>query len=356
MRSSPLLLLLLSIVHLSCRTNSDGSEVKKFYENSRRRTTELDERRAIGKLAGGGCTAFWVEAPSKNLVVTATHCTNRGDFASWCKNGGYVTDVNDAKHDCVKPIANDANHDIVLFEVTGTLNEPGYPLAAYSAARYTYLRTIGFPNDNLADKSGPMITENCWIVDEMVPDTRVRVGLDEAARHNCSIYGGNSGGPMIAEGSNDVVGLPNEFIEGDKGTTNRPFNSEGSFMVKTSDFVRTFRKELTANKVSIAEQPSQAVLYDRKYLSSGTYHSPTLPTCKFHVLPKYFSSINMHALRVIYLADGINSTCHNDEDNYTCDDVPASVCRSGKATVSNMGPKGFIYVSPSGVQHDFSLQ
>ena len=347
---------LLLIVPISCRTTEQNSEAKKFYENSRRRPTELNERQAIARLGHVGCAAFFVESPAKNLLISATHCAPGGNFAKWCTDGGYVTDAFGVKNSCVKLIASDVYHDIVLFEVKSPLLVAGYKLAAFSPAQFTYLRVIGFPTDKNADQSTSNVTENCWIVSETEPDTRKRIGLDEAAWHNCSIYGGNSGGPILAEGTDIVVGLPNEFIEGDPGTINRDWNSEGSFMVKMSDFVRTFRKTLETYQVTVTDQLPKVLTDDRKYLLAAAYTSPTLPQCHFVIMPKYFSGPDVRAMSVFYQSLSSHSPCHNNVDNYTCDVVSANfVCRSGKAAITNIEPSGFTYLSPGGLLHKFYL-
>lgn len=95
-------------------------------------------------------------------------------------------------------------------------------------------------------------TENCWTLGGTVKSPHNNI-LDVSQYHNCTTYGGNSGGPMYIEGTRVVIGLPFTYIpdywEG-KANPNAydrrsPTNLEtAAHLALTADFVSVHRTEL----------------------------------------------------------------------------------------------------------------
>ena len=110
---------------------------------------------------------------------------------------------------------------------------------------------VGYPADQYR-RAKLTTTENCWILqaDTASPHSR---HVDRSARHNCTTYGGNSGGPMIAEGSDIALSLPFTSAPGDYRMRDADLVSTSSHMAKMSDFVRAHRSKLVAEGVVIAE-------------------------------------------------------------------------------------------------------
>jgi hypothetical protein len=60
---------------------------------------------------------------------------------------------------------------------------------------------------------------------------------DRVFHHNCALYGGNSGGPILIEGTDIAVGMPYSF---EPNSVMRPFNDVFATGAHISDFVRRF--------------------------------------------------------------------------------------------------------------------
>lgn len=157
-------------------------------------------------------------------MVSARHCF-KDSVTTWCNRHGKVL-FNEGSQagECKRVIAADRRHDIALFEVSLRANAGSHGslrLASYAPAQGTRLVMIGYPAD--ADPSNPRrgkitVTDNCWVLRTNVASPHYEYG-DISAVHNCSTYGGNSGGPMIREGSRDVVGClsPTDLTTTDVG-------------------------------------------------------------------------------------------------------------------------------------------
>ncbi|HYX35733.1 MAG TPA: leucine-rich repeat domain-containing protein [Oligoflexus sp.] len=228
----------------------------KFFENSIRRDPDPESSSKVVKLEVG-CTAFFVENMSgKAILATAAHCfrlSASGSEEAWCAASGSFIDNNGDKGTCKRIIAGDPNRDIMFFEANYSKPirvEQTFRLATYDPSKNTRLNMLGYPADRI--RNGKItLTENCWIVEEGIfPPAYDQFGFqDPTYMHNCSTYGGNSGGPIYVEGSRDVIGMPSEYSPGDYSFMPSDF---GVRMNAISDFVAHKKDMLEAEGIAFS--------------------------------------------------------------------------------------------------------
>lgn len=224
-----------------------------FFKNATRRDPTALERKAIVNVnSKSACAGFFVKNRANDfLIATARHCAAY-DFEKACKEGGVdIVTSEGYKGQCDSVVAEGREDDMVVFKAR-LIGAPQKILAsidflklsAAPAPRDAPLKVIGFPQDEYRD--GRMtVTENCWInggtnvadlltMEELqaVLQRREEMGRDAkedadlAAReefveehaqiefNNCTIYQGNSGGPMTLAGRPIVVGMPYKSVRG----------------------------------------------------------------------------------------------------------------------------------------------
>jgi hypothetical protein len=232
----------------------EGAEVQQFFENARRREATGIEREQVVRVPG--CTAFFVESRGGSaMIASARHCFNYS-ATSFCKGGGTFTTNDGQKGRCLEVVAGDATHDIVLFKAEMPFTprlEQTLRLAGFVPEVKTSLKMIGYPGD--PERRGQLtVTERCWLLKDDVPppfaDGRTR---DPSALHNCSTYGGNSGGPMLIDGTRIAVGLPFTYVPGDFAPNEAENLGTAAHMARMADFVKRNRAALDAAGVVVAE-------------------------------------------------------------------------------------------------------
>ncbi len=232
----------------------------QFFSNATRRDATVDEARLVVNL--NGCTAFFVDnTQGRTYLMTAQHCVSHA-ITTWCAGGGHVVDNQGRSGTCTRVIAADASHDVALFEAS----LPFVPaqgsvlrLAAYLPPVNSRLDMIGYPADNdptTARHGRLTVTQDCWVLSGDRPSPYGAGNMsDRSMLHNCSTYGGNSGGPMYIEGSLDAVGLPFTYVPDDYHRRNPNDLHTAAALAQTADFVATFRDRLDAAGVVIADAP-----------------------------------------------------------------------------------------------------
>ena len=235
---------------------------RMFFDNAVRRDATALEASRVAYVTNVGCTAFFVEnTQSKTYVMSARHCFDHA-ITAWCTNDGAITDTSGVTGHCVRIVAADVNHDVALFEAdlahasTGTST---LRLAAYAASVSTPLVMIGYPYDfdpATARKGALTTTDQCWVLSTSVPspygDAHSR---DWSAMHNCSTYGGNSGGPIYGASGRDAVGLPFTYVPNDYSRRSATSLSSAAYMALVADFVAVHRPALEAAGVVISLAP-----------------------------------------------------------------------------------------------------
>ena len=244
-----------------------SSEPDQFFANAKRREASNAEGKLVLRVPG--CTAFFIEN-TKNLAIVASarHCYEFS-ATTFCETGGGFQTNDGEVGRCLNVLAGDAEHDLVMFRAEFPfVPGPEHTLRASSFRPEvgTRLKMIGYPGD--PERRGRLtVTDQCWILqrDAMSPYSTERI-LDGSARHNCSTYGGNSGGPMILEGSRIVLGLPFTYIPNDF-TQNPPDRVESAaFMARMADFIERHRGVLLDAGVVLAQAEDTA---------AGAYADPT---------------------------------------------------------------------------------
>lgn len=246
--------------------SSDGSSSQSLYDGSRRADPPADpsdrgayqahligdEAHKFVKLGGKGCAAFAVRHTSKGRFVFASayHCVSPPGPEGWCKTlQAGVEDIEDHNQigRCSEVLFQDVTWDLFLFEVKPAgdsaekrLENEGH-LSKLIRLRFPSfmprldepLIALGFPADSFRqgkatvtvkcevtsrnEESRRTVTERIYRRGGRVPTATELKEISEEPTslrfgHNCSIYGGNSGGPMLYELSDIFVGLPTTYV------------------------------------------------------------------------------------------------------------------------------------------------
>lgn len=248
-------------VFLGCRLSVTALEEGRafpiyMFENSNRRGATLDEIRSLVRMSSG-CSGFFVKnSKNKNLIMSSRHCYDF-EFAEKCLSGGVELFAFDnhggALGTCKQVVVSSRESDALIFEVefSDQFTPPDHQfiLAARDPEVCTPLQLKGFPADH--HRLGrATVSENCWIqpkfshhayfsfseeakIDalrsaeevtttysdsfwEAFSDLNMEFGL-----HNCSVYGGNSGGPLQIFGTQIAIGLPMEYLPNSDLTADR---------------------------------------------------------------------------------------------------------------------------------------
>ncbi len=258
-----------------------------FFENSSRRNASQDEKKSIARFWSldskdkpkGWCTAFFIKNnKNKILMATARHCADY-KFTEACEKQKFrlelATDRNLIGR-CRGIIVGGNQDDLIIFEADfkKDIRRQIKPLTlGYNTPpKNTKLRMIGYPGDKFR-KGRLTVTENCWINDGR--RTVEFSDLDEKARKayptfktsnekallqsyisstilysNCTVYGGNSGGPVLLEGTNIVIGLPAAYWP----EFYLNLNSSISMRIHSSDtFIRRNQTKINENGVEIID-------------------------------------------------------------------------------------------------------
>lgn len=266
------LLAAVSSFSLGCEQPSSNEEREatssnQFFENSVRRDASSAEASRVVQLVTSGCAAFFLEnSANKTFLATARHCV---EFAitSWCERDGAIVDNDGRRGRCTRIIAADVNRDIAVFEADlahASTGSSTLRLASYVPKVGTKLIMTGYPADRdpQTARNGKLTTtHSCWVLSGQVAspytgyDTNT---LDPSALHNCSTYGGNSGGPMYIEGTRDAIGKPFTYLPDDYKRYSATDLSTAAYLALMSDFVKAYRAELTQAQIVISDSPESS--------------------------------------------------------------------------------------------------
>ncbi|MBX3223106.1 MAG: trypsin-like peptidase domain-containing protein [Labilithrix sp.] len=236
----------------------------QFFENSVRRDATAAEASRVAQLTTSKCAAFFLEnTANKTYIATARHCV---EFAitTWCTNDGGVVDNAGTQGRCTRIVAADATRDIAVFEANlphASTGDSTLRLASYVPKISTKLIMTGYPADSdpqTARRGRLTTTASCWTLGGEVASPYAgqdQNTLDKSAQHNCSTYGGNSGGPMYIENTREAIGLPFTYIPDDYKRNSATDLSTAAFLALMSDFVSVHRSTLTAAGIVISSGP-----------------------------------------------------------------------------------------------------
>lgn len=245
-------LTLLTLLTASCQ-DAKKSSLKQMFENSVRRDPTAEELQHMVSL--GGCTAYFVANNAGKVILgSARHCFGHEE-AAWCEKPGSFVDDKGLHGSCIRIVASDPEHDIMLFEASyaGEMGKNrGFRLAAYHPAIDTRLGMLGYPADRIR-QGHATLTENCWVLSDVKGSPFSESTMqDPSQAHNCSTYGGNSGGPIFIEGSRDVIGLPFTYVPNDYGLRPEDMSPHAANFASMADFVARHRTLLEAEGILIS--------------------------------------------------------------------------------------------------------
>jgi hypothetical protein len=228
-----------------------SSDLQQFFEQSTRRDPTALEAAHVVNL--DGCAAFFVaNSAGKTIMGSARHCMSYS-VTNWCPTGTVRTNAGRIGR-CTRVVAADVGHDIALFEVNLPYDaSAALRLAAYQPPVGTRLQMIGFPADQYR-QARLTLTEDCWVLQTTTRSPHADSNLqDRSSLHNCTTYGGNSGGPMIKEGDDVVIGLPFTYQPGDYHQRSSTDLSTAAHLAQMADFVATHRQELDGEGIEVVE-------------------------------------------------------------------------------------------------------
>ena len=318
MKNSTLLPLLFSLLFLAaCGQKSAEvplkvTEAANFFENSRRVNAEARQKKGLARL--GGCTGFSLKNEgNRNFVATARHCMNY-DAPTWCANGSTVREeASGLSLRCLSVAVGDGRHDFVVLEVEPAERDRtlDFSMAGFALSANVRLEMMGYPADQYNTGRVLKLTQNCWVI--RPSSTNIyddpNVAADKVFTHNCSTYGGNSGGPMFIEGTRVAVGLPDTYAPGDFSQRRR--NERAAQGVLASGFVEDFAARFAELGISVAQAAPQAVVGD--YATEGRFSAGG--ACVIEVLRLSYNTHVTPIQMTVRLEDGcetqgsLNLTC-----------------------------------------------
>lgn len=257
---------------VGCSAGAEDPEPRKttlsnqFFENAVRRDATAAEASRVAQLVTSKCASFFLEnTANKTYIATARHCV---EFAitSWCASDGAIVDNNGVRGRCTRVVAGDGNRDIAVIEANlphPSTGEATLRLASYVPSVETKLIMTGYPGDDdpLTARRGRLTTtESCWVLGGVVGSpyaSQDQNTLDLSAPHNCSTYGGNSGGPMYIQGTRDAIGLPFTYVPDDYTRNSATDLTTAAFLALMADFVSAHRGALRAAGIVISDAPDQ---------------------------------------------------------------------------------------------------
>jgi hypothetical protein len=293
-----LLLLSLLVTPVFAKSNN-------LFSDSVRRDPDKEEAklfvRATKKDRKSGCSGFLVENDQgKALVGSARHCFEY-QVTKFCKNGNIrvrpSTDDMSFVGKCEKIVVASLQDDFFIMEVKFHKTEKaGFKksfhekilkelspmvLAAYEPPVHSYLKMYGFPADKYRN-SKATVSENCFVQknstqyvtrslsrqqnqdynarynrdhrqyfsakNERLKEIKKKLKINRGMM-NCSVYGGNSGGAIVIEGTNHAIGLPNSYQPGLYNVIPSQF---GHFYERFKEFVERNKKQLKQAEITLA--------------------------------------------------------------------------------------------------------
>jgi len=292
----------------------EGQQVNKlevtaganFFENSRRVDATTAQKRGLARLRG--CTGFFLKnAQDKNLVATARHCFNY-DAPQWCATGIAKDEASGVDLRCKSVAAGDGRHDLVVLEFEDAPRDRtlDFELATFPLTKNLRLEMLGFPGDLYNGARALKLTQNCWVIE---PKTRniyddPNVVDDRTFTHNCSTYGGNSGGPMFIEGTRIAIGIPDTYAPND--FSQRARNERAAQGVLAADFAADFA-EAIAN-FQIVTRASAPTSTNSDYPLEGIFRDDE--SCQITVQKISYNTSIKPTEMIVNLAEGCETQGH----------------------------------------------
>lgn len=203
---------------LSCTSGPEETSKPSYFSATGLRRVATPEEMKPVLFVETGCTGFFIKNDKGlPLVGSARHCFEySGGFEKWCADAGKVYDSDGAEATCKEVVAASPDLDAVIFEVRYPKPvEAAFSIATYLPAPGTPLNLIGYPADYIRNQK-PTLSYNCEVLPhdpEVFQPSIIAQTADRSLGHDCTTWGGNSGGPMIVEGTEDVIALPGSYTQ-----------------------------------------------------------------------------------------------------------------------------------------------
>lgn len=252
------------------------------------------------------CAGFRVlQKNNRFFIASARHCLNYREKQACDNNFIKIVPIPKIEASyvgsCKKIIISSESDDLFVMEINITQHEmpgfysssflelyPGFKLAGYQPNVSTPLQMFGFPLDSLRG-GAPTVTENCEVLPadsrdgifHLSPEEQQKL-IDKSEKnlretpietlvlmnkinivkikHNCSVYVGNSGGPIRIQGSHDIIGIPSDYWDGMLTSVPKSYSRA---MESVPEFVKRHRKILDAEGVEISDRSPDVRLHIR---------------------------------------------------------------------------------------------
>lgn len=302
----PLLLVLVSCGQNHLPQKLEVTAGANFFENSRRVDATSEQKAGLARLRG--CTGFFLKnAQNKNLVATARHCFSY-DAPTWCKTGVAKDEASGVELRCKSVAVGDTRHDLVVLELEDAPRNRSldFELAGFSLTKDLRLEMLGFPGDLYNGPRALKLTQNCWVIEAKTRNIYddPNVVDDRTFTHNCSTYGGNSGGPMFIEGTRIAIGIPDTYAPND--FSQRARNERAAQGVLAADFAADFATEVANWQIAI--RTSAPVVTLASYPTEGIFRDDE--SCQITVQKISYNTSIKPTEVVVSLAEGCETQGH----------------------------------------------
>ena len=277
-----------------------------FFDQSERRSPLVTEGRGVVRMQvstpGAGsysCSAFLVDnVGHRPLIATARHCVGY-EMGAACDASrlSFFTQGSRVSGTCARVVAETPTLDMVIVEATfdnwATIEKSVqfYQLSLQRPRLGTPLEMIGYPADRLREGAFT-ISKNCSVNDhstmlnsDLTPEELAEVARlagagtpnalaaivvhNRVAYHNCTVWGGNSGGPILIAGTKTVLGQPTSYING--AYVNLKSSERAASMSSTADYIDANRATLAAWGVIFAKPyPTNGYVQPYTFIPSVT--------------------------------------------------------------------------------------
>lgn len=168
------------------------------------------------------CTGAFVKN-SKNMFIVslAAHCFGKEEISKErCRSYNYIA-AGGKIGECGNVLLSKHDSEAVLIEVW--FDDQALPevkplaLADFDVEKSTRIYVPGFPGDEFNQNDSLLVSRNCWVsalptpiqkysLTNMSEFQKIGDDVDEWVLHTCSTEHGNSGGPVILEGTDIALG------------------------------------------------------------------------------------------------------------------------------------------------------
>jgi hypothetical protein len=310
-----------------------ADQIEMFSANSRREIIAKTETKAIGFAKIGGCTGFFVKTSdtNKTFISSSRHCF-KYDAPTWCKTGTARIHTTGEVLNCLGVAAGTTTHDTILLEFQNVSRDRSgdFSYTNKMPAKGTRLEMTGYPKDGfLTDRTVDTLisTHNCKIV--AITATNLYTNIpevidDKVFRHDCSTYGGNSGGPMMIEGTRTIVGIPDQYRPGSTPTTDLE-DGRSIQGVRVDAYAADLIHDLSSNGISVVT-PVVPTLTKLTYFADGSFTDST-------------KKQNLKVTETSFLSNTTLKSFSIGGDDFDCS---ADTCKSPTTSkiITIMGPDG----------------